>query len=116
VFFDRPIHQCSQVKIGFGASTVQLGLLSFRLHKELAEQNDGHRQWGYSRSTGASVVEGDPNEDQESGDDWLFNGRSRAELAAAHEFHSNQEGPAWLGRKRGDDVKIISEDNSVAQV
>lgn len=29
----------------YGAALAELGILSFRLHKELAEENDGGREW-----------------------------------------------------------------------
>jgi len=49
------------------------------------------------------------------GEDWLLEGGSRAEVAGEHEFHHGR-GPAWLTRKRGDNVDLISEDETCAQV
>lgn len=35
----------------FDRASSSLGELSFRLHQELADDHDGLKQWGYSRST-----------------------------------------------------------------
>ncbi|KAK5125622.1 hypothetical protein LTR85_011896 [Meristemomyces frigidus] len=99
----------------FGPATASLGALSFRLHKELAEQYDGKVKWGYSRSTGTSLTEGRPRGGK-TGYDWLKDGGSRADAAGVHEFQGDQVGPAWLTRREGDEVDVIGEDESVAQV
>ncbi|KAK4547514.1 hypothetical protein LTR36_000470 [Oleoguttula mirabilis] len=99
----------------FGPATASLGALSFRLHKELAEEYDGKERWGYSRSTGTSLTEGRPRGGK-TGYDWLRDGGSRADAAGAHEFQGDQVGPAWLTRRKGDEVDVIGEDESVAQV
>lgn len=88
--------------VGYGPATASLGELSFRLHKELAEANNGREQWGYSRSTGTSFAEKDERLDGEDGREWLNNGGSRADVAGSHEFFGDQEGPAWLARRRGE--------------
>lgn len=101
--------------LGFAPSTASLGELSFKLHKELADQNDGKKQWGYSRSTGTSLTEGTSGSGGR-GYDWLRDGRSRAEAAGVHEFKGDDNGPAWLARKQGDQLELLSKDNTVAQV
>ena len=95
----------------FSHSLASLGVLSFDLHKELAELNNGAEKWGYCRSTGTSlaVVKG------KRGDEWLRDGTSRAEVAAIHDFKYGC-GPAWLKRSKGGKLEIISEDDSTAQV
>ena len=50
------------------------------------------------------------------GEDWLFEGGSRAQVAAKHEYRGDEAGPAWLTKKEGDKVEMISEDGGVAQV
>ncbi|KAL2355325.1 FAD dependent oxidoreductase [Cryomyces antarcticus] len=101
----------------FSPSVAPLGALSFKLHKELADKHDGRMKWGYSRSTGTSlnhesnVVGGN----KERAEDWLRHGSSRAEAAGEHEF-SEGEGPAWLTKRRGASIEVISEDETVAQV
>jgi glycine/D-amino acid oxidase-like deaminating enzyme len=102
----------------YGPASAPLGLLSFKLHKQLADENDGAVKWGYARSTGASfadaedaVAEGKGGEEGE----WLEGGRSRAEVAGTHEFCEG-EGPAWLMRREGDGYDVISADETVAQV
>ncbi|KAH0271452.1 FAD dependent oxidoreductase, partial [Aureobasidium melanogenum] len=100
----------------FGPASAPLGLLSFKLHKQLADEHDGAQKWGYSRSTGASFAEGeDPTGEEAREGEWLESGRSRAEVAGAHEFVEG-EGPAWLTRRKGDGYDVVSADETVAQV
>ena len=97
----------------FGPPTASLGALSFRLHQELADEHDGPKNWAYSRSTGTSLIEGSRSSPQE---DWLAEGGSRADVAAMHEYHSDERGPTWLRRRQGDSVEMLSEHGGVAQV
>ncbi|KAH0005157.1 FAD dependent oxidoreductase, partial [Aureobasidium melanogenum] len=100
----------------YGPASAPLGLLSFKLHKQLADEHDGAQKWGYARSTGASFAEGeDPIEEADKEGEWLEKGRSRAEVAGAHEYFEG-EGPAWLTRRKGDGYDVISADETVAQV
>jgi glycine/D-amino acid oxidase-like deaminating enzyme len=101
----------------FGPASAPLGLLSFKLHKQLSDEFDGSEKWGYARSTGASFAESEDvvdDEDSKEGE-WLEGGRSRAEVAGTHEFFEGG-GPAWLMRREGDGYDIISADKTVAQV
>lgn len=98
----------------FGPATASLGALSFKLHRELAEKHDGRERWGYSRSTGTSAM--DTQKGGEDPTDWLREGGSRAMAAADHEFVGDQKGPAWLTKRKGREVDVISDDASVAQV
>ena len=61
----------------FGPATASLGALSFKLHKELADEYGGKEKWGYCRSTGTSLTEGKPKGGK-TGYDWLRDGGSRA--------------------------------------
>ncbi|CAK3817507.1 hypothetical protein BTJ68_02472 [Lecanosticta acicola] len=98
----------------FGPATASLGALSFRLHEALARENDGYKRWGYSRSTGTSLVDGGGGSVHEG--DWLAEGGSRAEAAGMHEYGNDGVGPRWLKRRKGDYVEVISEEGGVAQV
>ena len=95
----------------FSPPVATLGALSFDLHKQLAEENNGWEKWGYSRSTGTSLE----NRGGKRGVDWLLEGSSRAEAAGEHEFVDGV-GPAWLTRRVGGKIEVISEDDSTAQV
>jgi len=103
----------------FAPSLAPLGELSFALHRELADAHGGARRWGYSRSTGTSVVAdevgGEEGTSAERGEDWLRHGGSRADVAGVHAFDAG-DGPAWLTRREGYGVRVISEDSSTAQV
>lgn len=95
----------------FAGSVAPLGALSFDLHKQLAEENNGWEKWGYSRSTGTSLI----SRRGERGEAWCREGNSRAEAAGEHEFVSGK-GPAWLARRNDGKVEVISEGDSTAQV
>jgi glycine/D-amino acid oxidase-like deaminating enzyme len=60
----------------------ELGKLSFRLHKELAEKEGGKGVWGYERSRGLSYSAGrgwKGKGKKERGEDWLRQGGSRGD-------------------------------------
>lgn len=95
----------------FADSVASLGALSFDLHKRLAEENNGWEKWGYSRSTGTSLIA----KRGERGEAWCRDGNSRAEAAGEHEFVSGK-GPAWLTQRNNGKVEVISEGDSTAQV
>ncbi|KAF2209637.1 hypothetical protein CERZMDRAFT_113937 [Cercospora zeae-maydis SCOH1-5] len=98
----------------FGPAAAELGVLSFRLHQELATEYDGGKRWGYARTTGTSVVVG--KSEQKKGETWLEQGGSRAEVAAGEhvEHYAEGEGPAWMKKTRGGRVEVLSEDGGMA--
>ena len=92
----------------FSPSLSALGELSFDLHKQLAEENNGHERWGYSRSTGTSLAE----TVGKNGADWLMEGVSRS-TAATRTLNSNGNRPAWLSD--GPDLEVMSDGSTTAQ-
>jgi glycine/D-amino acid oxidase-like deaminating enzyme len=93
----------------FPPSLSSLGALSFDLHKELAEANNGQEKWGYSSSTSSSLEE----TIGERGEDWLSEGVSRVR-AANTSGSVNGDGPAWLAHHGK--LDIISTGDTTAQV
>ncbi|KAL9108074.1 MAG: hypothetical protein Q9227_007049 [Pyrenula ochraceoflavens] len=103
----------------FSPAVASLGALSFKLHKELAEQNEGKRKWGYSPSTALSLAlsNGVGIGKGERGEDWLRDGTSRAEVAPSEAEVVNDDGtPRWLTKQPGGSLDIISEEDTAAQV
>ena len=92
----------------FSPSLAKLGELSFDLHKQLAEENNGHDRWGYSRSTGTSLAE----TVGKNGADWLMEGVSRS-TAAARTTNSNGNRPRWL--VPGSELDVMSDGSTTAQ-
>ena len=92
----------------FSPSLSALGELSFDLHKQLAEEHNGHVIWGYSQTTGTSLAEivG------KNGADWLMEGVSRS-TAAANSLKSSGNRPPWM--KSGDDLDVMSDGSTTAQ-
>lgn len=87
-----------------------LGALSFDLHKELAEQEDGHKRWGYTQSTSTSLAEMTGNHE---GADWLREGASRA-VAADNTSLTSGHAPEWLKHKG--ELDFMSDGSTTAQV
>ena len=98
----------------FFASVSELGRLSFEEHARLAREFGGAERWGYRRSTGLSYSVGRKGE--KSGEDWLREGTSRADVAGDGVSSKDDRLPGWLARKEGDVVEVISEKGSTAQV
>lgn len=104
----------------FHSSTQELGELSFRLHKELAEAFDGGRRWGYAGSTSLSVsqTEGHSSEHEKGNywEDWLFGGRSRGLMANdSSTSKSKPSWPEWLSRSSANG-SVLSGPESTAQL
>lgn len=95
----------------FSPASTELGALSFEEHRRLAEKEDGARKWGYSRSTSISLS---PATNERRVDVWCRDGASRAE-AASGDQSSSIAAPSWL-KERGDIVRVISDEGTVAQV
>lgn len=102
----------------FDPATAELGELSFRLHRELAEEYDGKKHWGYSRSTASSVTVVAAPGKKKKRKSWLEHGGSRAAVATADlvEHYTDGSGPGWMRKWEGNRVETISEDRGVAQV
>lgn len=93
----------------FSPSLSPLGALSFDLHKQLAQDYNGHQKWGYTQSTSSSLEE----TVGKRGQDWLTEGVSRAKAANAS-LQVNDNGPAWLtGRGKLD---VLSNGDTTAQM
>lgn len=66
----------------FAPPSASLGSLSFKLHRELAEQHNGQKHWGYAGSSAYSLSTRQPDPGNNSGkNDWLETDRSRAAVA-----------------------------------
>lgn len=114
----------------FAEEVSELGLLSFEEHKKLAEEHAGGETWGYSVSKSMSYVSHVTAESLRKsgkkgvrGDDWLRAGGSRAETASGNDsaglkenIGATGEGPKWLKISEGDELEVISEEGSTAQV
>ncbi|KAI1494602.1 FAD dependent oxidoreductase [Biscogniauxia mediterranea] len=123
----------------FAPAAAALGALSFDEHRRLAEREDGARRWGYAPSTAVSVSycdapaggRGRPRDGCAGGagagagavaDVWCREGGSRAAVASGvvsggkGKGKGDESAPAWLRRREGDEVVVISEEGTVAQV
>lgn len=101
----------------FVPSLAPLGALSFDLHKKLAAENDGQKNWGFMNGTAFNLDtvsrqrQGTPHDD-----DWLQTGTSRAETAAGSHDPTTVEWPEWLTRQKEGILERISQEGTVAQV
>ena len=105
----------------FSSSVAELGALSFDLHKELAEQFDGRREWGWSKST---VINLDTTGSRKKGEtkrlaeswDWIQNMDSRAPVVGfkVDEGEGLAEYPPWLNSFS--DAQPLADRTSTAQL
>ncbi|KAI9512846.1 FAD dependent oxidoreductase [Russula earlei] len=96
----------------FRRATASLGALSFDLHRQLAEEHDGARRWGYSPSTAFSLPEARTPPNGKKGEDWLLEGRSRSTSATVAD--ADRDGPTpvlprWLAAGRDDTAHSPAE-------
>jgi glycine/D-amino acid oxidase-like deaminating enzyme len=103
----------------FSSSLAELGELSFRLHRELADRFDGRRNWGYSGTIALSLNETDDDNElrgatkEKRGEDWLFDGDSRRAMAGGMTALEDHQWPQWLRKAGG---HVLSTVDSTAQV
>lgn len=102
----------------FSPATTSLGALSFEQHRLLAEKHGGREKWGYSPTTTISYTSKPGGGPRKRGDDWLREGTSRADVATGTAVVDDLGGrtPKWLRRLAGDEVEIIGDHDSTAQV
>jgi len=105
----------------FSPSAAELGALSFDLHKKLAEQFDGRKEWGWSQSTVINLdVSGSPKKGSKKGLgegwDWIKSGESRATVAESTEEDGEEPGeyPPWLNNFAG--AQPLANRKSTAQL
>ncbi|KAF2761364.1 nucleotide-binding domain-containing protein [Pseudovirgaria hyperparasitica] len=103
----------------FAPVVAPLGALSFQLHRELAEKSNGRERWGYSSTITSSLSRDSEEAVDGSGEDWLRDGTSRANTAAADSSisgESQDQLPPWLTTSQEDTVEVISSKETTAQV
>ncbi len=100
----------------FGSALASLGSLSFEQHRSLAEKYRGRERWGYSASTAVSYAAAPRGQSGKRGEDWLREGRSRAGVAPSTTDDMAGRAPPWLQRQVGDQVELIGDDDTAAQV
>ncbi|KAJ4406123.1 hypothetical protein N0V91_004795 [Didymella pomorum] len=100
----------------FAPSVASLGALSFSLHKSLADAHNGRQIWGYASSTGVSLSQDSESAIEGSGEDWLENGTSRAQLAHHNRAWEEDKGPEWLRRTKEGIMEVISQEGTTAQI
>ena len=107
----------SNYELGFAPSVASLGALSFTLHADLANAHSGRTTWGYSQSTGISLSQDSESAIGGSGEDWLENGTSRAQLANHNKpWEEQAAGPEWLRRTQEGIMEVISRDGTTSQI
>lgn len=116
----------------FSPASASLGELSFRLHKELADANDGPRNWGYAPSITYSLAinRRGVGSKKVRHEEWLEEGTSRAGVAGSGDAEQlptgddakrqemlNPDGtPAWFVTQKNGSLEVISSPDGCAQV
>lgn len=94
----------------FPSSLSSLGALSFDLHKQLAKENNGPENWGYSRSISTNLGDASSREEFDSRGEGQSGARTtklQASRAAA--------GPAWLIGSH-ENLDVIGNEDTIAQM
>ncbi|KAI1609276.1 FAD dependent oxidoreductase [Exophiala viscosa] len=100
------------VRDWFSHTVLPLAELSFRLHRDLADAQNGRKQWGYTPSIGYSLVMEDNSTGQKvRGEDWLLHGTSRAEVARKYASLAKPE-PESKSQQRVDRDSLLRPDGS----
>ncbi|KIV90379.1 hypothetical protein PV10_07688 [Exophiala mesophila] len=117
----------------FSPPEAELGALSFRLHRQLAEKHSGQRRWGYAGSHVYSLGVDDPGVKAKgktaNSADWLLEGTSRANVARTDSKHDDVQGsvtqgepinpdgsPAVFTPQRGGSLETIAGPEECAQI
>ncbi|KAI1804772.1 FAD dependent oxidoreductase [Daldinia bambusicola] len=100
----------------FSPASADLGALSFEEHRRLAEREGGAERWGYARSTSVTLLSEAAARSGKRIDLWVRDGASRAEAASVGAERVIGTPPSWLRLGEGDQVEVISEEGTVAQV
>jgi len=118
----------------FNPNVSSLGELSFRLHKELADANDGSKNWSYMPSIAYSLaIEArGVGGKKVRGEDWLLEGTSRAGVARTNRDGQraiptgdgadrsemlNVDGtPAWFTKQIGGTLELLDGEGGCAQL
>jgi glycine/D-amino acid oxidase-like deaminating enzyme len=87
----------------FVPSLAPLGALSFDLHKELAAENYGQKNWGFMNGTAFSL-------------DTVSRQRQGAPRGDGSDDPTPVEWPKWLTKQKEGMIERISEEGTVAQV
>ena len=118
----------------FNSNLASLGELSFRLHKELAEADNGSKKWSYMPSIAYSLAidARGVGHKQERGEEWVLDDTSRADAAAANgkgkqnfpagdgaernELLNSDGTPAWFTKQKGGTLELIDGEGGCAQL
>lgn len=116
----------------FAPPVASLGALSFKLHRELAQEHDGQKRWGYTGSHVYSLSIDDrgfgKGRKKERGGDWLLEGTSRAETVGENTVGANGKGagrdemlnedgtPAWITQQSNGTLETIAGTEECGQV
>ncbi|KAK3074244.1 hypothetical protein LTR53_003467 [Teratosphaeriaceae sp. CCFEE 6253] len=109
----------------FAEKATPLGELSFRLHRQLADEHGGRKRWGYLGSHVYSLSLDDAPAGVR-GEDWLLAGTSRAQAAGRGREYGNISAdgeavnadgtPAWMSSQQGASWNAIAGVEDCAQV
>ena len=105
----------------FSPSVAALGKLSYEEHARLAHDFGGREKWGYMKSRGLSYTPGMGTATKARSGDWLRQDASRVDVTmeGVSEYvggEDEDDHPSWLRRNEGDNMEIISEGGTTAQV
>lgn len=100
----------------FSPPMASLGALSYRLHRELAEQHNGKAKWGYSTSTVFSLDTSAPSNGHDRDGSGHRDAKDRASQSRFQEFWDAVEGPRWLAKEKDQHLEMLGQRESTGTV
>ncbi|ENH69689.1 Putative oxidoreductase C1F5.03c [Fusarium oxysporum f. sp. cubense race 1] len=98
----------------FHEDLASLGPLSFDEHEKLAKQFDGREKWLYAKSVTVNYELPRRRPKGSTGQDWLREGGSRADVIEERGEVKDRNSPPWLRRIKGDALSLLDNGEGTA--
>ncbi|KAF5564961.1 FAD dependent oxidoreductase superfamily [Fusarium phyllophilum] len=98
----------------FHQDLASLGALSFDEHEKLAKQFNGREKWLYAKSVTVNYELPKRKPKGSTGQDWLREGGSRADVIEDRGEVKDRNSPPWLRRIKGDALSLVDNGEGTA--
>ncbi|KAF5242275.1 hypothetical protein FANTH_8723 [Fusarium anthophilum] len=98
----------------FHQDLASLGALSFDEHEKLAKQFNGREKWLYAKSVTVNYELPRRKPRTSTGQDWLHEGGSRADVVEDRGGIEDRNSPPWLRRIKGDALSLVDNGERTA--
>lgn len=98
----------------FHQDLASLGALSFDEHEKLAKEFNGREKWLYAKSVTVNYELPRRKPKDSTGQDWLRDGGSRADVVEERGEAKDRNSPPWLRRTKGDALSLVDNGEGTA--